>query len=66
MKCELVVSCGGVYSEVLSKSFDRDVEGLLRGFSGGYQIEEVVLSLDGNSSGGKVVYSVSGMCTRLS
>ena len=33
---ELVVSCDGVHSEVLSKRFDSDVEGSLRGLSGGY------------------------------
>ena len=63
---ELVVSCDGVYSEVLSKRFDCDVEGFLRGLSGGYSLEEVVLVSDGSFSGGKRVYSVSGMCTRLS
>ena len=35
IKSELVVSCDGVYSEVLSKRFESDVEGFLRGFSGG-------------------------------
>ena len=34
-KSELVVSCDGVYSDVLSKRFDSDVEGFRRGFSGG-------------------------------
>ena len=61
-----VVSCDGVYSEVLSKRFDSDVEGFLRALSGGYILEEVVLISDGNFSGGKCVYSVSRMCTRLS
>ena len=65
-KSELVVSCDRVYSEVLSKRFGSDVEDFLRGFSGGYCLEEVVLSSDGILSGGKRVYSVSGMCTRLS
>ena len=60
------MSCDGVYSDVLSKRFDSDVEGFLRGFSGGYSLEEVVLIFDGNLGGGKSVYSVSGMCTRLS
>ena len=63
---ELVVSCDGVYSEVLSKRFDSDVEGFISGFSGGCSLEEVVLISDGSFSGGKRVYSVSGMCTRLS
>ena len=34
-KSELVVSCDGVYSDVLSKRFDSDVEGFRRGFRGG-------------------------------
>ena len=34
-KSELVVSCDGVYSDVLSKGFDSDVEGFRRGFRGG-------------------------------
>ena len=34
-KSELVASCDGVYSDVLSKRFDSDVEGFRRGFSGG-------------------------------
>ena len=38
-----MVSCDGVFSEVLSKRFDRDVEGFLRGLSEGYILEEVVL-----------------------
>ena len=63
---EFVVFCDGVYSEVSSKRFDSDVEGFLRCLSGGYILEEVVLISDGNFSGGKCVYSVSGMCTRLS
>ena len=63
---ELVVSCDSVYSEVLSKRFDSDVENFLRGLSGGYSLEKVVLIVDGSFSGGKCVYSVSGMCTRLS
>ena len=63
---ELVVSCDGVYSEVLSKRFDNDVEGFLKELSGGYSLEEVVLISDGSFSGGKCVYSVSGMRTRLS
>ena len=66
IKSELVVSCDGVYSEVLWKRFDSDVEGFLRGLSESYTFEEVVLISDGNFSGGKCVYSVSGMCTRLS
>ena len=61
-----MVSCDGVYSEVLSKILDSDVEGFLRNLSGGYILEEVVLISDGSFSGGKCVYSVSGMCTRLS
>ena len=65
-KSELVGSCDGIYSEVLSKRFDSDVEGFLSGFCGGYILEEVVLISDGSFSGGKCVYSVSGMCTRLS
>ena len=65
-KSELLVSCEGVYSEVLSKRFDSDVEGFLRGFGGGYILEEVVLIFDGSFSGGKCVYSGLGMCTRLS
>ena len=40
-----MVSCNGVYSEVLSKKFDRDVESFLRGLSEGYILEEVVLIL---------------------
>ena len=64
-KSELVVFCDGVYSDVLSKRFDSDV-GFGRGFSGGESFEEVLLSSDGNFSGGNFVYSVSGMCTRLS
>ena len=63
---ELVVSGDGVYSEVFSKRFDSDVEGFLRGLSGGYILEEVLLISDGSFSGGKGLYSVSGMCTRLS
>ena len=35
IKSELVVSCDGVYSEVLSKRFGSDVEAFLRGFSRG-------------------------------
>ena len=66
IKSELVVSCDGVYSEVLWKRFDSGVEGFLRGLSESYTLEEVVLISDGNFSGGKCVYSVSGMCTRLS
>ena len=65
-KSELVVSCDGVCSEVLSKRFDSDVEGFLRGFSEGYILEDVALISDGNFSGGKCVHSVLGMCTRLS
>ena len=65
-KRELVVSCDGVYSDVLSKRFDSDVEGFRRGFSGEKSLEEVVLSSDGNFSVGSRVYSESGMCTRLS
>ena len=65
-KSELVVSCDGVYSEVLSKRFDSDVDDFPRGFSGGYILDEVVLVSDGSFSGGKGVYSGSGMCTRLS
>ena len=34
-KSEPVVSCDGVYSDVLSKTFDSDVEGFRRGFNGG-------------------------------
>ena len=34
-KSELVVSCDGVYSDVLSKRFDSDVEGFRRGLRGG-------------------------------
>ena len=45
-KSELVVSCGGVYSEVLSRRIDSDVDDFLRGFSGGYILDEVVLSSD--------------------
>ena len=63
---ELVVSCDGVFSEVLSKRFDSDVECVLRGLSGGYSLEEVVLISDGSFSGGKCVYSITGICTRLS
>ena len=65
IKIELVVFCDGVYSEVLSKRFESDIEGFRRGFSGRYSLEEM-LSSDGNLSGGKRVYSVPGMCTRLS
>ena len=42
-KSEPVVSCDGVYSDVLSKRFDSDVEGFRRGFDGGKIFEEVVL-----------------------
>ena len=63
---ELVVSCDGVYSEIWGKRFDIDVEGFLKGLSGGYSLEVVVLISDGSFSGGKCVYSVSGMCKRLS
>ena len=63
---KLVVSCDSVYLDVLSKRFDSDVEGFLRGLNGGYSSEEVVLISDGSFSGGKCVYSVSGMRTRLS
>ena len=65
-KSELVAFCDGVYSEVLSRRFDSDVESFLRGLSGGYILEEVALISDGISNGGRCVYSVSGMCTRLS
>ena len=65
-KSEPVVSCYGVYSDVLSNTLDSGVEGFRRGFNGGKNFEEVVLSSDGNFSGGNFVYSVSGMCTRLS
>ena len=65
-KSELVVSCDGVHSEVLSKRFDSDVEGFLRGLSGGYILEEIVLISDGSFNGGKGVHSVSGKCRRLS
>ena len=65
-KSELVVSCDGVYSEVLSRRFDSDIDGFRRGFSEGYILDEVVLISDGSFSGGKCVYSRSGMCTRLS
>ena len=34
-KSGLVVSCDGVYSDVLSKRFDSDVEGFRRSFRGG-------------------------------
>ena len=54
-KSELVVSCDSVYSEVLSKRFDSDVEGFLRGFRGGYILEGIVLISDGNRSGGRDV-----------
>ena len=33
-KSELVVSCDGVYFDVLSKRFASDVEGFRRGFGG--------------------------------
>ena len=55
-----------MYSEVLSKRLDSDVEGLRSGLSGGYFFEEVVLISDYNCNGGSCVYSVSGICTRLS
>ena len=57
-KSELVVSCDGVYSEVLSKTFDSDVKGFLSGFSRGYILEEVVLVSDGSFSGSKRIFSV--------
>ena len=57
-----MVSCDGVYSEVLSKRFDSDVEGFLTSLSEGYILEDVVLISDGSFSGGKCVYSVSEMC----
>ena len=65
-KSELVVSCDGVFFDVLSERFESDVEGFRRGFRGGYSLDEVLLSSDDNFSGGSRVYSVSGMCTRLS
>ena len=34
-KSELVVSCDGVYSDVLSRRFESDVEGFRRGFNDG-------------------------------
>ena len=34
-KSETVVSCDGVFSDVLSKRFDSDVEGFRRGCNGG-------------------------------
>ena len=34
-KSEPVVSCDGVYSDVLSKRIESDVEGFRRGFNGG-------------------------------
>ena len=58
---ELVVSCDGVYSKVLSNRFEGNVEGFLRGLRGGYILEVVVLISDGSFSGGKCVYSVSRM-----
>ena len=61
-----MVSWDGVYSEVLSRRFDSDVDDFLRGFSGGYILDEVILISDGIFSGGKCVYSGSGMYTRLS
>ena len=60
-KSELVESCDGIYSEVLSKRFDRDVDDSLRGFSGGYIFEEVVLISDGSCNEGSCVSPVSGM-----
>ena len=48
-KSELVDSCDGVYSEVISERFDNDVEDFRRGFSGGYVLEEVVLISDETS-----------------
>ena len=65
-KSEPVVSCDGVYSDVLSKRFDSDVEGFRIGFNGGWSFEEVVLCSDGSFSEGNFVYSVSVICTRLS
>ena len=65
-KSELVVSCEGVYSKVLAKRFDSDVDGFQRGFSGEYSLEEVLLISVGKFRGGKCVYSVSGISTRLS
>ena len=41
-KSELVDSCDGVFSEEMFRRFDRDVDEVLRGFSGAY-IFEVVL-----------------------
>ena len=55
-----------MYSEVLSKRLDSGVKGLRSGFSGGYSFEGVVLISDGNCNGGSCVYSVSGLCKRLS
>ena len=66
MRIEVVVSWDGEYSEVLSKRFDSDVLDFLRGFNGGFILEEVMLISDESFSGGKCVYSVSGRCRRLS
>ena len=65
-KSELVDSCEGIKSEVLSESFDRDVDDFPSGFSEGYSFEEVVLISDGNCNGGSCVYSVSRMWTSFS
>ena len=50
----------------MSRRFDSEIEGLLSGFSWEYGFEEIVLISDGNCNGGSCVYSVSGICTRLS
>ena len=57
-KSELVDSCDGIWSEVLSKRFDSDVDDFLRGFSRRYSFEKVVLISYGNCIGGSCVYSV--------
>ena len=54
-----------MYSEALSKRFDRELDGFLRGFSGGYNLDVVLFVSDGSCNEGTGVYSVSGICTRF-
>ena len=48
-----------------SKWFEREVDGFLRGFIGGYSFELVLLISDCSCSEGRVGYSVSGTCARF-
>ena len=62
---ELVESCDGIYSEAWCKRFERELDGFLRGFIGGYSFE-VLFSSDGSCNECTSGYSVSETCTRFS